>query len=364
MWKLAFDPTELAVQYFDGQHARPRPAWLSRQGDEAVLRTPHGEVRLAWRDIEWPERVKHPQRTAHIASGGSFCSDDGPTWDAWLRAHHGQESWVVRAQQSWRATLLAVILLAGLSLVTYQWGLPWVARGALQALPLSMDVQVGQMALDGIEGRWVKPSKLPPAVQQRLRQRFQAALARDQQKHPWQLGPREIKLHFRASHIGPNAFALPDGSLVLTDDLVELLQDREDVLLGVLGHELGHVQARHGMRSLVQSSLLGAITSVALNDVGGLIAGVPALLGHLHYSRQMERQADDTAIRFLKANDLSPSVMAIFFERLQKSAAAKQGQHAGQGADDHATGLWGIALSSHPADAERIARYRSADTAR
>lgn len=364
---LAPGASGLAVRYFDGRSARPRAAVLCREHGEAVLHTAEGAVRIAWRDIEWPERTRHGARNAHITSGGSIQSDDGVAWDAWVQAHHGREGWVVRAQQSWRATLVAIVVLCMVIAAGYRWGLPLAASGLLQVVPRSVDHTLGQSTLDSLEGGLFEPSKVPEATQARLRARFQTMVARHQQAeggpHP---GHEGVRVLFRHSRIGPNALALPDGTIVVTDDLVKLLADDEDVLLGVLGHELGHVEARHGMRMVIQSSLLGAVTSLALGDVSGLLAGAPALLGHLHYSRQMEREADDVAIRFLRANALRPSIMVVLFERLagQKNGGSGEGEESGARNAPRDTSALGIALSSHPADAERIARFRAADTLR
>lgn len=346
-------PQGLCVDYFDGRRAKPLTSTLRREGDQAVLTTPEGELRLPWQDIEWPERTRHGGRTAHLVSGGSLHSADGPAWDAWLRAHQVSESWVVRAQQSWRATLLAVVMLVAMGAVMYRWGLPWATSGVLHWVPITVDAQIGQRALDSMDGQWLHPSRLPHDTQRRIAQGFEQAVQRYRQAHPSpHQAPPAVRVYFRASKLGPNAFALPGGSLVLTDELVALLEDREDVLIGVLGHELGHVEARHGMRAVVQSTLLGAVTTLALGDMSGLLASAPAVLGHLHYSRQMEREADDTAIRFLKANGMPPSIMVTLFERLRDDDPSRP--------PDQDEGGLGIALSSHPADEERMARFREA----
>jgi len=358
----------LPVEYFDGRQARPQAGRLWRVGAQAVLRTAQGEHRWPWKDIDWPERTRHGTRTAHLPEGGSLHSAEAATWDAWMRHHQVHDSWVVRAQQSWRATLVAVVLLIAVGAGMYQWGLPWASQGVLHLVPLSVDQQIGASALDSMDGQLLRPSELPAETRERITRTFEQAARRYHQAHPPPGGtPREVRVHFRASRIGPNAFALPDGSLVMTDELVELLKDREDVIVGVLGHELGHVEARHGMRTLVQSTLLGAITSLALGDVSGLIATAPALLGHLHYSRQMEREADDTAIRFLQANGMRPSIMVTLFERLRedghdKPPSGERSRPTAKPPQDGDEGL-GIALSSHPADEERMARFRQADQA-
>lgn len=347
--------TRVQVDYFDGQTARAHRAsmWIEEhmlqlQGHDLILQVPLGKVR-------WPERTRQGIRVAHFADGGSVQSLDASAWDNWARAQNLGEPMVVRAQQSWRWTWLATVVLLLVGSMAYWWGLPAAARVIAPWIPHAVDKQIGQTGLQALDDHLLEPSALPAATQQRWRQRFAQALHREA---TWsslaEAGPA-LTLHFRKGRIGPNALALPDGSIVVTDELVALLQDREDVLLGVLGHEAGHVRLRHSMRELIQTTLLGAATSVALGDFSALLSNAPVLLGHMAYSRDLEREADDMAIHFLRANGIRPSVMAVLFERL-----AKQDKPAPH---DQGPSLLGIAFSSHPADAERVAHFRAADLA-
>jgi predicted Zn-dependent protease len=85
-----------------------------------------------------------------------------------------------------------------------------------------------------------------------------------------------------------------------------------------------------------------------------VLAGVPALLGQMAYSRDAEREADAESVRLLRAAGLSPAVMVEFFERMQAWRDSDAGRKLGADIDV------GIAFSSHPADAERIAFFRDA----
>jgi predicted Zn-dependent protease len=151
--------------------------------------------------------------------------------------------------------------------------------------------------------------------------------------------------------LGANAVALPGGHIVITDELLALLQGADDAVLGVLAHEHGHVRRQHGLRALVRFGLVSAATSVALGDFSSIVAGVPALLAHLGYSRDAEREADADAAHVLRAAGRDPSAMVLLFERL----AAHQKRARADG-----TGGPPIAFASHPADEERIRFFREA----
>jgi Zn-dependent protease with chaperone function len=349
------DVALLAADYFDGRSARARPARVHLERGELVIAFDGGERRVPLTQVQWSERQRHGARIAHFTAaggGGSLQCDDSASWDAFVRAlPAAREGLVVRAQQSWRGVLVAVVLLVAVLAAGYRWGVPLAARGVVAVIPLEADAAVGRVALQSVEGRWLKPSQLASEHRARLAAAFERMVAA---AFPDPASRPSYDLRFHASTIGPNAFALPGGTIVLTDELVTLLPDGDDAVLGVLAHELGHVRARHGMRLVVQVSLLGAATSAALGDFSGVLASVPALLGQMAYSRNAEREADAESVRLLKAAGLSPLAMVAFFERARVWRDSDEGRRKGADIDP------GIAFSSHPADEERIAFFRDA----
>lgn len=360
MATLPPSPT-LEAHWFDGRSARANRVLLQVEGDTLCLRsTQDGRTLNHYpvRSVRWPERTRHGARIAQLPDGGSLQAMAPSQWDAWLQATGHQGRWVEKAQLSWRATLAAVLALVLLLGALWQWGLPWAAREVVAFTPRSVDQAIGARALAELDSTLMRPSRLPQTYQQQMAQRFQQALDRHR-LHPvgapaaarWDQGT-QVRVVFRQSRIGPNALALPDGTLVLTDELVALVEHREDVLLGVLAHEWGHVQARHSMRQLFQAGALGLMASAALGDFSALVSALPVLLGQMAYSRDLEREADDSAVAVLRSNGISPAVMVTLFERLE--------QHSQTPADGAGNSWLGIAFSSHPATKERIDRFNQA----
>ncbi len=350
----------LAADYFDGVSARARRVQLRITGPALHVTGDNMSLQLPLAEVQWPERTRQGARAAHFENGGSVQALDAADWDAWLRRAGVAESAVVKAQQSWRSTGLAVLLLLVLAAAGYQWGVPWLTRGVLAAIPSAADRAIGDAVLNSLDGVLLLPSSVPAARQQALREALASAVARD--PHP---APHALRFHTSPklgtaadakTRLGANAFALPGGTVVVTDEMLVLLQGRDDVLIGVLGHELGHVRRRHGMRMLIQASLIGVAASIAWGDFSTLLATAPVLLGQTAYSRDFEREADEDAIVFLRANGLSPAVMLELFERLGATRAPSE-----PGEPKRRQGFdLGIALASHPADAERVQRFRDA----
>jgi len=335
--------------HFDGRSARASPVRLAVEGgclvaqpladDGSAAATP---LRWPLAQVQWPERTRHGQRLLHLADGAQLQLADAAAFDRWRAQHGPREGWVVQAQQRWRSTLVALVLLLAVAAAGYRWGVPAAARGVVALMPQSVDAAVGTHALEGVRAQWLRPSQLPAARQGDLRSAFAAAVAQ-----AWPAGGAPAyRLHFHAAtaDLGPNALALPGGDIVVTDALVDLLQGHDDTLLGVMAHELGHVEYRHGMRALAQFALLNTATGVALGDFSSMLAVLPAWMAQMGYSRDAERQADWVAVRVLRASGRDPAAMVLLFERLARRPGAGTGPP--------------MALASHPADDERVRYFR------
>jgi Zn-dependent protease with chaperone function len=344
----ARSPAPITLRYFNGSSSKAEVVLLSISKLSAQLTRGLDGVlikEMPLKGIRWPERTARGARIIELPGGAQLHADDARAYDAWAAAYLPKpESWVVRAQQSWRGVMVALVVLAAVTGALYQWGLPVAARTIASWVPLSVDETLGRQTLQQIDGQWMKPSKLPVATQERLRARFFSAM-----QNAYPAGVPGYKLEFRQSTIGPNAFALPGGTMVMTDELVNLVND-DEMVMGVMGHEIGHVTQRHAMRQLVQLGVLQGVLSIAFGDYGTLITTAPLILGSMAYSRDAEREADAQSISFMQANGISPMVMVKFFQAMQ---AEQQKKQKGEPLDISI-------ISSHPGDAERIAMFRKA----
>jgi Zn-dependent protease with chaperone function len=264
---------------------------------------------------------------------------------------------VVRWQERWRGALAALALLAALLAWTVLRGLPAAADRVAQALPVSVDISLGARALEQMRKQGiVGPTRLPSERVDEIRQVLRALLP-DSPQVP-------VRLEVCVSDaLGANALALPDGTIVVTDAMVRLIlgkhQDfdaaRSAQLAGVLAHELGHLERRHGMRALAGGSLATALSAALFGDFSTVAAGAPALLLHLRYSREMEAEADRDAIALLRAHHMSPAPLADLFEALDRTPQAMMRRRLPR---------WltagGDYTASHPGNAERAALLRAA----
>lgn len=341
----------LSTTYFDGRSPRAQPGSVCIRDDRLIIEGLELQRCVSMSRIGWPERTSHGIRICELPDGATLQHADGPEWDQWWRQNGHTDSAVVRWMQSRRATLTAAMACVALLVAGWIWGIPLATTLLVRTLPASVEAAIGERAFRDFERLMLGASTVPEAQQAEIRQRFSSMV---EQAYRQGDAP-DWTLEFRtASALGANAFALPGGIIVVTDELMDLLIGRDDVFFGVLAHELGHVRYRHGMHMVVRASLSGALASLVLGDVSTLLATVPVVLLNQAYSRDAERQADEEAARVLHSNGTSPSIMAELFELLRKAPARAETAES----SDHKVTRLGIALSSHPADAERQRFFR------
>jgi predicted Zn-dependent protease len=144
-----------------------------------------------------------------------------------------------------------------------------------------------------------------------------------------------------------NAFAAPGGYIYVTRGILALMNSESELAV-VLGHELGHVNARHSVKKLSQMLLVqvGLALGSAINDTFAKIAGVAGIgvqLLFLKFSRDDEREADGLGVDYARKGRFNSGEMVSFFTALEKYGDLSGGGHS----------LPGF-LSTHPLTGERI----------
>jgi Zn-dependent protease with chaperone function len=288
------------AKYYDGQSARQQADTLTiAQG----LLEVHGEELLRvipLSNLHISAKLGRSPRLLHFADGG-HCEvyNHGDFETLLAKAGVKPLSLLSRLETSWRYMLLATLLAISFVIASFYWGLPWVAEIAAARIPASVALSIDAHFLSAVDDGLMQPTRLKTARQQALGKKFDALQNEN--------GIPVHQLEFRSSKdIGANAFALPGGTIVVTDQLVSLAANDEEIL-AVLAHELGHVSERHPLRQLLQSSVVGLAMTWYLGDISTLLAAAPTLLLETSYSRNFERRADRYAANMLRLNGISPA---------------------------------------------------------
>jgi len=152
-----------------------------------------------------------------------------------------------------------------------------------------------------------------------------------------------------------NAYAFPGGSIAATRGILLSLENEAE-LAALMGHELGHVNARHGAEQLTSSQITSAIVSGAAilaqsqkESYGAIVSGLGALGSGLllaKYSRDNEREADKLGLSYMVKANYGPSGFIGLMDMLRDLSS-------------HKPGLIEVMFASHPMSDERYASAQS-----
>jgi len=238
-------------------------------------------------------------------------------------------------ESRWR---LVVGCLAGLIACVWMFtahGIPFAAKKVAYSLPPETMESVSERTLQALDDGFFKPSALSQKKADHLQNIFRQLIADVDSGFHYRLVLRS------SPRAGPNAFALPSGIIVMTDELVKLAEnDRE--LIAILVHETAHVENRHGLRMLFQNTGVFLLISVLAGDVASITsiaATLPTILVESGYSRQFEREADLAAGMILVGKGWGTRPLQTVLQRLSE----KQPEFSGP-----------AAMSTHPQTRKRI----------
>lgn len=337
-------PHMLEARLYNGTTVVPEAATLMLSGPMAsvISRSTAGQYPVA--KLRVSPRIGKADRFVSLPDGVQLQCADCPLLDR-LPQEGRTEGLVAWLEQRWWVALSGFAATVAALLAGYFVGLPMAAERLSVRLPIEYEKPLGEESLAWMEQQKLfLPSGLPSETQNFLAEGFR------QLHRGLPLDPH-YRLEFRRSPaIGPNAFALPGGIIVITDEMILKTGSPEEAL-AVLAHEIGHVERRHVMRHVLQDSVVATVAATLTGDASSLslaVSGLPVLLARTKYSREFEAEADAFAFALLRKNDLSPELFADLMERLSEGQGRRESGRS-----------WSF-LSTHPVTADRIAHARQA----
>lgn len=325
--------------YFDGNSSKAHAVHIVCSGGFVSVRNDAHSLRV---DVKLDELSLAPPlgkaRRVLELPGGARCETSDLEAVRQLEALQGSKprgmQLVHQLESHWVLVITcAVGLLLGLWGLMAQ-GIPWMAKRAAFATPKPLIDTISKRSLDVLDKQLFTPSRLTPDRAERLQQHFQTVIQNSG-------SAAHARLMFRRSpNMGANALALPSGLVIMTDELVHLAEnDRE--LIGIMAHELAHVQQQHGLRNVYQSTGIFLLISILLGDVTSMTsaaASLPTLLIESGYSRQFETAADTFAGRYMIQRGWGTKPLRNILQRIS-------GEHGKK---------WPTFLATHPGTQERL----------
>lgn len=318
-------------------------------------------------DLKIRPRVGNTQRKLQLPNNGLLETSDNDVVDQ-ISQHWGLKNpehlaFHLETRTSFVLYCFIAIILFGL--IGYFYGLPWLAKKATEQIPYSIDEIIAEQVIPQLENQFFSTSELDLEVQQSIRMRFKELI--NEVSLYTQKPPRDYKLAFRKSDFfGANALALPDGTVVVLDGLINKLES-EHQLDSILLHEIAHIYHRHTMQLIVRHSGIAAFLFVFTGDVtfsAGLATSLPLILAQKHYSREFENEADSFSLDLMLHLNIPPIVFAEAMALITTEDERKfEGHQHNSETDQQGRAQWIEVFSTHPATDLRIQRFEDAQKA-
>ncbi|EPX77459.1 M48 family metallopeptidase [Litoreibacter arenae] len=306
--------------------------WVDLQNDErAVLASAHlSKLRIDAPLGSAPRKITFPD-------GAVFETRDHEAIEALTGKTRGS---MLHHYEGFNARLFGVVAVCLAAVwVMWRYGLDIMAAVAIAFTPPAVIEQIDAGSMQSIDFTMAEPSKLTDEQKdevEKVYRRLVRSLPDDvQEKHSFDLLFRDLP------GMGPNAFALPGGTMVMTDAFVKQFPD-PNVLAGVLGHEIGHVVEEHGLKRLYRSLSTYLLIAFLAGDVGPILEDVVLegnVLLSLSFSRAQETSADEFGLALSDEAGFDPAGLKLFFEKMGKEYG------------DQEPAQW---MSTHPSSAERV----------
>ncbi|WP_035268280.1 M48 family metallopeptidase [Acinetobacter sp. Ver3] len=329
----------LRVTYYDGVLSKPFTAQIrpANQDSIAVSYTDKGEVKTVYYHAD--EMVllgkigrRNPALELTHDARIEFHERQLPEWLPVEHKNFHQKVWKLERTPS--LIIFSVLFVVALGFSVIKWGIPTASHIVAFQLPENTLNRLGGQA-EVYLAEYTKPSQLSQQRQDRILADYLKYVA---DGHPAQLKFRE------GASLGANALALPNNTIYLTDELVKLAKNDQEII-GVLAHEQAHLLKRHSLQQGLSSLGFSVLYIAITGDGSDLIATLPVAMIGAGYSRKFELESDQYALELMHKHEMDTVHFANFLKRMSDD----------MGEDEDQSKILDL-FASHPATEERIRR--------
>lgn len=326
---------QVKILYYDGISNKAHDAILMYHDTEHIKVNYHQQSKIyALKSCEYIASVGDILPCIDLPNDAriAFLSHEIPDWLP--LKHKTMLSHVQYIERHWKWIFVSFIGVIAVIFATFKWLIPAVAYSVAMNLPADTLNKLGDKS-EIIVMYHTRKTQLTTERQQQILQLYQ----RLNHQQP-------AKIVFRGGgRFGANAFAIPNHTIVLTDELINLAKTDEE-LLAVLAHEQAHLDERHSLQEILRGIGMSLFYMVITGDSGDLLTNAPLMIISAQYSQKFELDADQHAIDEMKRLGISPQHLANFLQRLEQKR------------ENSERDVISDILSNHPTTPERIAQVQ------
>ncbi|MEA2028756.1 MAG: M48 family metallopeptidase [Campylobacterota bacterium] len=306
---------QIDAELFDGENSSSWSVKVYFYDDKRVeIIGKDFKYKSTFENLKFSSRLGNTTRVISLKNGSVLHSKDNDTIDNVLKNLLNHHSFVHKLESSTKHAVTSLVLLLAFILFFVTIGADMSAKAIASVTPQDIKTNLGDKTLEVLDEYYLKESFIDKNRQLEIQAIFKKIAN----------GDKRYQLHFRRG-MGINAFALPSGDIIMSDELVKLAASNDDMIFGILAHEKGHIELNHSIQIMVKSSIVGAIVGYFTGDFASVVGGMSASLVEANYSREYEREADRYAKMMMQKHNVNPKGIAEFFTQMNK----KYGDHNG-----------------------------------
>jgi beta-barrel assembly-enhancing protease len=304
-------------KYFNGLSSKPLDAFIALD-EEAILiayTDKDGESQtVAW-DIAQMQKNEFIGKDRVTLLYGSFPPQSLEVVSAdfvrEIKAKYASKAFMQShyhflANKGLKGVMLGITICIALVGLFYFFGVPAIAERVAEKFPIEYEEQLGGQLFDALTTEYTKDS-----AKTELANQFFKAL-----KYPSQYNIKITVVDFSMV----NAFAVPGGNIVVFTGILDKMKS-ETELAALLAHEASHVELRHSTKSIFRSLasyLFISLIFYDVNAIASILIDNANMLTNLHYSRNLEQEADENGFDLMVAQNIDPQGMVALFETLKE----------------------------------------------
>lgn len=269
-------------------------------------------------ELNISNRLGNIQRKITLPNGDIFNSLENDAIDQIEQGNNTAPKFLHILESKLHWAILAIFFTIAFTFSFFKWGVPVIGHHVAHLLPHKTNEIIGSQAMKLLDTFYLTPSKLSQEKQDKITKEFTKKLL------PLANTSKDIqyKLHFREWEMDdleiPNALALPSGDIIITDKLVEI-SGHQNEINAVLLHEIGHIEERHTLEMITETTIVGTVIMLAFGDSNMLAdmgVGVGSILVSSNYSRSHELEADKFAFIKMLKSDMNPELLGTILNRM------------------------------------------------
>jgi len=331
--------------YYDGQSSSQVPVVITvKQTGDVLICGQDVEIKTTVSLLKISARLANTRRNIYLKDGSKLETDDNKAIDKICRYFDRNilQSLLHKLEKNWSVVLVALSITIIFVWGGIEYGVPFASKWVVKGIPYRVEQNIGEQGLESLDKWLFKKTALENSEQEYLQKLFDNLVKNSEKQFNYRLEMRS------AQKMGANALALPGGIIIITDALVALAENDQQII-AVLAHEMAHIEYQHGLRSLLQDSITALFMAGVLGDISSissLSVAIPTMLVESRYSREFELEADQYAINYLEAQNID---IEHYSKILRLLEPAKESSYP----FDY--------LSSHPAMGKRINIIKNRD---